>query len=115
MLPPAYNAHLCSSASAHLQVVLAAASNDLVAARRMLRDNGYTEVEVAPSPAASTGRLPPPPALPLPQPVRLSGPPQPVPLPQPGSVQVPSAPPAPQSLSEATYQRNQSIFEVCGC
>jgi hypothetical protein len=93
-----------------LQVALAAADNDLVAARRTLRENGYTEVETAPSPAAPATRLPPPPGLALPQSVR-PGPPQPVPLPPQGMAQAPSAPPALPSLSEATYQRNQSIFE----
>lgn len=102
----------CPLASACSQVALAAANYDLVAARRTLRENGYSEVEVAPSPAASTARLSPPPGLPLPQPVPLPGPPQPVPLP--GVAQAPSAPPAPLSLSEATYQRNQAIFEVGG-
>lgn len=96
------------------QVALAATDNDLVAARRTLRENGYSEVEVAPSPAASIARLRPPPGLPLPQPVRPLSLPQPVPLPLPGAAQAPSASPALPSLSEATYHRNQSIFEVSG-
>lgn len=94
-----------------LQVALAATENDLVAARRTLRENGYSEVEVAFSPAASAARLRPPPGLPLPQPVRPSSLPQPVPLPLQGAAQAPIAPPALPSLSEASYQRNQSIFE----
>lgn len=101
-------------------------SYSLANARRTLREAGYTEVDLEPTPrlqpqlyaafstAASTAVPPaPPPPSPQPHPQELL---QPLP-PAPGTVAGPSMPsvhgaPASLSLSEATYQRNQAIFEV---
>lgn len=111
-----------------LEAALAACSYDLASARRTMREAGYTEAEVEPSPA-NTRTLPMVPdglATTLPRPVPLpsrsatsgSAAGSPLPIAQlglacsPPAVPQPSAPPAPPlSLSEATYLRNQTIFE----
>lgn len=103
-------------------MVLQLCGGDLAAARRTLRDNGHDEVEAPPS-------TPPSPAQPpssLPQPVPLpTSPAVPAPAPLAGSGGVgsggaggllggPSVAPPPlqgQSLSEATYARNQAVYE----
>lgn len=108
-----------------LEVALVSSSYSLANARRTLREAGYTEVDLEPTPrlqpqlyaafstAASTAVPPaPPPPSPQPHPQELL---QPLP-PAPGTVAGPSMPsvhgaPASLSLSEATYQRNQAIFE----
>jgi hypothetical protein len=85
-----------------LQVALQSCNFELAAARRTLREAGYTEAEVEAPRAPPAAALPQPMALPLPA---ASAPAPSAPLP---------AASAGMSLSQATHLRNQTIFEVGG-
>lgn len=103
-----------------LEVALASSGYKLAPARSTLREAGYSEVAPAePLPAdTSPALLPPVLSAPVPPPPR-SGPASPLlgpsaapaALPESLSLPPPSAPLAGLSLSEATYLRNQAIWE----
>ncbi|KAL4439001.1 hypothetical protein ABPG77_006938 [Micractinium sp. CCAP 211/92] len=93
-----------------LEVALASCGYDLASARRTLREAGYSETQPEPSPSPTRPPALPPrsaPASSFPGPAAVSAS-----IPQAGSMgSLPSAPPAGLSLSEATFLRNQAIWE----
>ncbi|KAL4452605.1 hypothetical protein ABPG75_008267 [Micractinium tetrahymenae] len=104
-----------------LEVALASCGYDLATARRTLREAGYGEVQPEPLLASTRPLAPPPPAVPPPvPPPPRSAPASPLLAPTAApalpeaprlALSPPAAPPGGLSLSEATYLRNQAIWE----